>query len=588
LVSRGSRSFALFLTLTMASMPLHAVAQPAPAQSEIDAGDKALRTKDFDAALAHYQASKQASPTSRAQLGIADALYQLGRLGESYEAYNEAQNAYGSKLGAVEKALVAKRMKELAGKTGWLSVRVSESGASVDLDGKPMGTSPVPVLVRVAAGPHEVHIAKPGFTSFDGKVDVGADATAVVDAKLVAAATMGHVVVHASGNEPLRVIVDGVDVGATPWEGDLPAGPHSIAGRSSSAVAEAQQVDLTAGSRTSVDLVSSATAAHLQVRTSDGKGAIFIDGVARGEGAFAGEVAPGAHTVVVTREGYERYEKPITVTERQTWAETVTLNPVAAAGAVAVEGERALAGIYGGFGFMGSFGVAGTGTELETSCSNLGANSCNTPAPAGGGAYGYIGYTWDPVGFELFLAGSADTMKQTATFTGQTANGNALLPSSMPARTEDFTFVRVGGTAAVRARAVFQNRRIRGTIAGGVGLSFREIAMQRIATLSDGSGANIKTVPNGVGYVSPAISIEGGVQLRLTQTLGVVVGAQFIAENASIAGQNQTSAQAPCSSAGQSNCTPPLGGSAIQTPAYHLASGPQVMIGPFVGLAFGP
>jgi hypothetical protein len=179
-------------------------------------------------------------------------------------------------------------------------------------------------------------------------------------------------------------------------------------------------------------------------------------------------------------------------------------------------------------------------------------------------------------------------MKQTGTFTGQTANGNTLLPSSNPPRTEDFTLVRAGGLAAVRARAVFQTRLIRGTVAGGVGFSYREIAMQRTVTLSDGSGNSIKTVPSAVGYLSPALSIEAGVQLRFSQTLGLVAGLQFIAENASIAGSNQTTAQQPCSATVTSNCTAPLGGSPIQTPAYHVASGPQVMLGPFIGLAFGP
>ena len=38
----------------------------------------------------------------------------------------------------------------------------------------------------------------------------------------------GRVLVRASGTEPLRVIVDGVDVGATPWEGDLAPGPNIL------------------------------------------------------------------------------------------------------------------------------------------------------------------------------------------------------------------------------------------------------------------------------------------------------------------------------------------------------------------------
>jgi hypothetical protein len=575
---RSSRSLALFLALSLASAPLSALAQPAAAQAEIGEGDKTTRLKDYASALTHYQTANLASPSSRAQMGVADALYQLGRAGESYEAYNETQTTYGARLGPIEKALVTKRLKELAAKTGWLSIRVGEAGAQVDVDSKPLGVSPVPVLVRVSAGPHDVHVAKPGFAAFSGHADVAADGTAIVEVKLAAVASQGHIVVHASGTEPLRVIVDGVDVGVTPWEGDLPPGNHSVAGKSATAQAEAQTVELQAGSRAAVDLVSSATAAHIQIRTNDGKGSIYIDGVVRGEGAFSGDVAPGPHMVIVTRDGFQRYEKAMTLTERQTWAETVTLPQTAAAGATVSEGERSIEGFYGGFGFLGTLGVGGTGTELETNCSNLGAASCSTPAPLGGGAFGYVGWTWNPVGFELFLAGFGDTSNQKANYTGQAASGT-LVPASAPARTESFTFIRGGGMAAIRARATFQNRILRGTFAGGFGLSYRELLMKRSATDTAGE-TNQYIPPGGVGYISPALSAEAALQIRLSQTLALAVGFQLIADNASIAGSNSVPAQQAL----------PIGtsGTTIPTPEYHLASGPQVSLGPFLGLAFGP
>jgi hypothetical protein len=586
LTLRGSRSIALLLSFAVLSPPGAAWAQTDAAQAEIVAGDQAAHNKDYGAALAHYQTAKQASPGPRAQLGIADSFFQLGRLGEAYEAYNLALNEFGPKLKPAEKALAAKRLKDLAGKTGWLSLRISESGAEVDLDDKPIGLSPLPVLVRVLAGAHQVQVRKAGFTPVSNQVVVGADGTAVLDAKLVATATQAHVIIRASGNEPLRVLVDGVDVGATPWEGDLPPGTHTVAGRTSSAVADTQTVELTPGSRTSIDLVSSATAAHLQVRTSDGKGAVFIDGVARGEGAFAGDVAPGPHTVVVTRDGFERYEKTLTLGERQTWAETVTLKSVAAAGSVVLEGERAYEGIYGGVGLFGAFGIGGMGTELEANCTTLGAASCRTPSPIGGGAFGYVGWTWNPVGFELFLTGFGDTVQQTATFTG--AGSGSLVPAASPARTETFTFARAAGAGAVRARAAFQTLRLRGTVAGGVGLSFREMFMQRVA--ADTTGDSIKTVPNAVSYVSPALSAEAALEIRFSRTFALVVGGQFLADSASIGGTNATSAVPPCSAKLTSGCTPPLGGPAntIPTPAYRVSSGPQVMLAPFVGIAFGP
>jgi hypothetical protein len=578
LLPRAPRSFALLLAISVAWAPLSAKAQPAAAQVEIAAGDKATRTKDYAGALTHYQTANLAAPSARAQMGVADALYQLGRAGESFDAYSEVTTSYGPKLGPVEKALVGARLKELAGKTGWLSIRVAEAGAQVDVDGKSLGVSPVPVLVRVATGGHDVKVTRAGFAPFAARADVAADGTAIVEVKLTPAASQGHVVVHASGTDPLRVILDGVDVGVTPWEGDLPAGTHTVAGRSSSAQAEAQTVELSAGSRAMVDLVSSATAAHVQIRTNDGRGSIYLDGVIRGEGAFASDVAPGPHTVVVSRDGFQRFEKAMTLGERQTWAETVTLAPVAAAGATVAEGERALEGIYGGVGFLGTAGLGSMGTELATNCTSLGATSCSTPAPIGGGAYGYIGWTWNPVGFELFVAGTGEDASQKASYNGTTATGGPLVPASMPARTESFTFVRGGGMAAVRARATFQTRRIRGTVAGGIGLSFHEMVMKRSAT--DAAGDKNEYVPPGVGYLSPAISIEAAVQIRLTQALGLAIGLQLMADNASIAGSNSVPASQPL----------PFGtnGTTIPTPEYHLATGPQVVLGPFVGLAFGP
>jgi hypothetical protein len=392
----------------------------------------------------------------------------------------------------------------------------------------------------------------------------------------------GHVVVRLAGaaTEPLRVIVDGTDVGATPWEGDLPPGTHQIAGRSSTASTAPQTVEVTAGSRTAVDLVPSPIGAHLQVRTSDGKGSIFVDGVSRGEGTFAGDVVPGPHSVVVTREGYERFEKTMPLAEHDTWAETVTLKPIAGGSGSAEGAERAFEGIYGGLGLAGAFGVGGAGTELDTSCSTLGASSCDTPDPIGGGAFGYVGWTWNPVGFELFLIGLYDQHKETAHFTGAVAN----LPGSMPPRDEAFTFIRAGGGAAIRARASFQNRIVRGTFAGGLGFSYRQMFMERKATATDASLGTEHYVPDSVGYVSPAVTAEATVQWRMSPTLALALGLQMWADNASMGGSNSVP---PKSGEGLANPST-MSFTAIPTPGYHYATGPQVFLLPYLGLQFGP
>lgn len=596
-----AREISLWLAAAMVVAPTRAMAQgaptpapvatpsPAAAQAALAAGDKATRAKDFAGALAQYQSAQQGVPSARAEMGVADAFYNLGRLGEAYDTYSDVQQTYGSKLPWAQKGLVTKRLKELAPKTGYVSVRVSEAGAEVDLDGKVLGTSPVPALVRVTTGTHDVHVVKSGFAPFDGKAEVAADGKAVVDATLSPLATQGHVVVHATGPDPLRVLVDGVDVGATPWEGDLAPGQHTIAGRSSTAVAESQTIAVTVGSRTAIDLAAADTAGHVQITTSDGKGLVYLDGVVKGEGSFSGDVPPGPHTIVVSRDGYQRYEKTLTLAEHQTWAETVTLSEVATAAAGQGTAERPNQGLYGGFGLAGLFGVGGMGTTLETNCSTIGAASCSTPNATGGGAFGYVGYTWDPVGFELVLAGMVDDETQKATFAASSQSSSSILPAATPARTESFQFLRIGGLAAVRARVSFQSHLIRGTLSAGPGVSYRLLQMERTASASDGSGRSDTYVPGPVGYFSPALAADGSVEFRLLPTIAVSVGIFFWADSASIAGSNSVG---PVEGHQLYNPNAKLQAGVnpvpIPTPGYNLSTGPQVLIGPFIGLQFGP
>jgi hypothetical protein len=181
------------------------------------------------------------------------------------------------------------------------------------------------------------------------------------------------------------------------------------------------------------------------------------------------------------------------------------------------------------------------------------------------------------VGFELFLAALADQNTETAHFTGQGAPNQ--LPASVPPRTESFQYIRVGGGAAIRARASFQNRLIRGSIAGGLGFAYREVWMSRKTAATDGTGATSQYAPDPIGYYSPAISVAAEGQLRLSPTTALAVGLQMWADNASMGGSNSFT---PPSS-------PRLIGSYPQsTPAYHFATGPQVYLLPYLGLQFGP
>jgi len=549
------------------------------AKTALAAGDKAGKAKDWATALTQYQAAMNAQPSAAAQEGIANAQYQLKSTGDAYEAYDRLLKDYN---GGKSKGQATARLKELAALTGYVSIRVNESGAAVSIDGKAIGMSPVAALIRVAAGPHKVDILKDGFTPATKTPNVSAGGKEIVDVQLVREATTGHLVVSEKSGASVRVLVDGTDMGAAPLDLEVAPGPHEVVVRSSSMASPAQNVQIVRGETVKVELSAVAASAHLEVTTSDRKGIIFLDGKPVAEGAFAGDIAIGPHTISVTLDGYERYDKKISLADKQTLAETVTLKRPEAQTTGPVAEERSFDGIYGGLGLFGMIEPGGNGNEIDKSdgsCDQLAATSCTKPSPLGGGLMGWFGYAWHPVGVELFLAGEYDQTTPSATFVGPTSALENPLAVGVP-RVEQFAFLRLGGMGAIRARLSFQSERLRGSVAAGFGLAVKEMLFERDSKSNSG-GENIYTDKSGHTYVSPAISVDASIALRVSPSLAVALGAMGWFENA---GQNLQSNASGSAYIGSSSVTP----TPIPTPSYHLASGTQVFIGPYVGLQFGP
>jgi hypothetical protein len=558
------------------SAPATPAVNAATAKTSLAAGDKAAKAKDWATALTEYQAAMNAQPSATAQEGIANAQYELKSTGEAYEAYDRLLKDYA---GGKSKGQATARLKELAALTGYVSIRVNESGATVSIDGKVLGLSPVAALIRVSAGPHKVDVVKDGFTPASKVPNVQANGKEIVDVQLVREATTGHLVVSEKSGATVRVLLDGADVGAAPLDLDVAPGSHEVVLRSSSLASPVQTVQIARGESQKIELTAIAASAHLEVTTSDRKGIIFLDGKPVAEGAYTGDVAIGPHTIAVTLEGYERYEKKIALVDKQTLAETVTLKrPEAQSTGPATE-ERSFDGLYGGLGLFGMFEPGGSGDELDRGCDRLAASSCTTPSPIGGGLMGWFGYAWHPVGVELFLAGEYDQTTPSATFVGGTPLENPLA-IGVP-RVEQFAFLRFGGIGAIRARLSGQlGDRVRLSLAAGFGLSVKDMLFERDSKSNSGA-ENIYTDKSGHTYVSPAISLDGSVALRVTPTLAIALGVMGWFENA---GQNVQSNASPNQYIGSSGATP----TPISTPSYHLASSTQVFIGPYVGLQFGP
>jgi len=560
-----------------------ASAQTAPdAKTRIANGEKAARAKDWVKAVTEYEAAQAAAPGADALEGLANAHYQLKHDAEAYAAYAAWLKTFGTSAPKPKKTTAEARLKQLGEKTGSLSLDVSEAGAAITVDDKPMGTTPLAAPLRLGLGPHRVRITKEGFLAADQLPNVAAGASGTLTVKLEAQTTKGRLSVKEKSGKALRVLVDGVDMGDAPWSGELEAGAHDVGGRGGALIAAPEKVTVERGKTREVELAASTTSATLKISTSDGKGLVYLDGKLVGEGTFAAEIPAGAHQLRITREGYDPFAEPLDLKDKETLARSVTLklSSKIETGAVVKE-KRALEGIYGGFGLLTTLSPRGMGHAMQ--------NTCASPPPSGeltgcsgeGGAIGggvdfFVGYHWDPVGVELFGGVQYDQSSPTLTW-GPSSTDPGIGPD--PARTESFVVRRAGGFALLRIRYTLQSEKIRFSIAGGVGLSYRSLFMTRDTTATANGAFREAYVPDAQSYLSPVISLEPSIQLRLSAKISVALGVSLLVESP------QTFDQVPT--------TPQEGGhrlgpSGLTTPQYELATGTQVMLGPFIGMMFGP
>ena len=575
---------AAVLACGLAGTQLTAFAQVSPdAKASLADGDRAAKAKDWTTAARFYDAANRATPSAEALEGLANAQYQGGNLGEAYGSYNEWLGRYGAKATAAKKNAADARLRELGAKTGSVNVGTSEAGATVLVDDKAVGTAPLAAPLRLGVGTHKLKVTKDGFAPFEQALQVTANGAAAVTANLTVTATKGKVAVKERSGKAVRILVDGVDMGDAPWTGDLDPGQHEIGARGPGLVAAPQKITIERGKTEEITLAASSSSAPVKIGTSDGKGLVYLDGKLVGEGSFATEIPAGPHKVRITRDGYDPFEEDITVEDKEPYSRTITLKISSAISTGTVVETERLEGVYGGITFLAMFTPGGTGSSVQTACDAQGSTptlaSCSAPSGIGAGIGGYIGYSWDPVGLELFAAIQYDQRSLKNDWNAASTDPGF---GPDPARYESFNLRRVGGMVVPRIRAQWTLKKIRLALAAGAGVDYRAMHLERTTTSKTPPAQHDTFSSDTTGYWSPVVSIEPSVGYRVSKTLTVQVGMQLFFDAPATFLENRNN---PTTSPSSSHA---LGLRGLATPSYTLASDLQVFVGPFLGLQFGP
>jgi hypothetical protein len=556
-----------------------ALAEQTPAQKELNDGDKAASANQWEEALGHFKKSHEMSPTAGSSRRVANALYKLNRVVEAHDAYEALLKDYGKSLLPPDKKTAEDRRTELKGKIGTITVQVSETGAAIAVDGADVGISPLPTPVRVVAGSHTVKVSKPGFDPFEQTLSVPGKGGLTVSANLQEVKTGGRLVVNVEGGEKLKVVIDGVEAGEAPYDGPIAEGPHKISGRSATLSAPEVSVEIKRGETSTVTLVPIRGGGTLDVRVEGIKADILVDGKKVGTGSWKGVLSEGEHELRVTAKGYDPYVKKVKIVSGEIVAEAVELHKETAGNVKEkIKTPWTFNGLYGGLQFIGMFEPTGSGNTLDNSCEVTGATTCDGGTPMGGGVGGYIGYAFAPVGLELQILGAADVNEPLASFDG--VSGSEVNPLvAQPPREEEFIMARFGGGGAIRLRLLMPLSRFRITGAIGAGLAYREMLLGRDATAQNGATSDI--APDGNGYLSGVLSIELGAQVLLGGTTSLALGFNMWLEHAGDGVATEADNSVFLTKEGEIP-------QPHATPAYDMASGTQLFIGPFLGLHFGP
>ena len=290
-------------------------ATKAAARERFDKGLALIRDKAWAPALAEFLASRAMYATRVATNNIAFCYRRLERYDEALDMYEtllrEFEDMPDDAREAAMKDIAALRLL-----VGSIEIDAAEIGAVILIDGRTRGTYPTLGPLRAPAGSHVVRVHKEGFEPFETSVDLAGGSTIRVRAPLSPLTDSGHLSVTETSNKKLRVFVDNIEVGETPWQGRLSLGKHTVrlmgegklGTQPAAALIESQQT-------TTLTLSAELLEASLRVAPTPASAMVIIDSVEVGRGVWEGALRAGEHKIEITETGFFAFNKR-TVVER--------------------------------------------------------------------------------------------------------------------------------------------------------------------------------------------------------------------------------------------------------------------------------
>jgi hypothetical protein len=269
---------------------------------------------DVPRALDFFLQSRQVFPAKGNTLNIAHSLRTLGRADEALDFYEEAVAGYASSFDEDDRVAVPAAMARMRAQVGELFVSASANGSLV-VDGRERGKLPLSSAIHLLPGEHTVRVIKDGYRTFEKIIQIRIGEKTAVDAPLRPLAAAGGLRIEDPTLDGAEVVVDGVVVGRTPWEGTLAPGPHVVLSRKGPDGSAPTLATVLQGQTALLRLRSSRLGATRRLRVRPETAELWVDEVPLGKGQWVGALPAGPHTISAAEEGYQTITQTISVTD---------------------------------------------------------------------------------------------------------------------------------------------------------------------------------------------------------------------------------------------------------------------------------
>jgi hypothetical protein len=300
---------------------------PEAARSDWDAARELYDAGDYKAALVQFERVYTLSKNPRVLFNVGVCWKNLTHYALAIRAW-ERELASRDELGKAEVSKVEAAIQAVRPFVSTVEVQANEPGATLSIDGNDVGKTPFIEPVPIDVGRRQVRLVKPDFIAIERSVEVVQGLPLTLTFVLEPLLKAAVVSVATTENVPGTLFMDGRELGAVPFRGELPSGPHTFEVRAPGYEAARQTSEVVFGRplHLTFALVRARNEGKLRIITNHADASIQLDGKLMGYGAWEGLVPAGGHQLEVSRSGYEKQSSDVALSSDQERTIQINLN----------------------------------------------------------------------------------------------------------------------------------------------------------------------------------------------------------------------------------------------------------------------